>query len=48
VVIGYDGSDVWLLDPAAQSIPVTVTIDEFMLAWGEMDYRYAVLERRSS
>lgn len=44
VVIGYDASQVWLLDPAAQSDSIAVSIDEFILAWGEMDYRYAVLE----
>jgi len=44
VLIGYDLSHVWLLDPAAKSLPITVSIDEFMLAWGEMDYRYAVLQ----
>lgn len=44
VIIGYDLAQVWLLDPAAESLPITVSIDEFMLAWGEMDYRYAVLQ----
>lgn len=43
VAIGYDPTQVWLLDPAAPSQPLTVSIDEFMLAWGEMDYRYAVM-----
>ena len=46
VVVGYDDSQVWLLDPALQSEPVVVSIDEFILAWGEMDYRYAVLEKQ--
>ena len=44
VVVGYDESQLWLLDPASGSQPVAVPIDEFMLAWGEMDYRYAVLQ----
>ena len=43
VVIGYDETQVWLLDPAAASEPIIGAIDEFMLAWGEMDYRYAVM-----
>lgn len=47
VVIGHDSSQVLLLDPAAQPTPISVSIDEFMLAWGEMDYRYAVLEPKS-
>jgi hypothetical protein len=44
IITGYDETQVWLLDPAAQSKPTAVPIDEFMLAWGELDYRYAVLE----
>lgn len=44
VVVGYDDANVWLLDPAVQSGPIAASIDEFMLAWGEMDYRYAVME----
>jgi hypothetical protein len=47
VVVGHDLSQMWLLDPAAQSKPISVSIDEFMLAWGEMDFRYAVLESRT-
>jgi ABC-type bacteriocin/lantibiotic exporter with double-glycine peptidase domain len=43
VVIGYDATLIWLLDPAAQPEPMVVSIDEFMLAWGEIDYRYAVV-----
>lgn len=44
VVIGHDETHVWLLDPAALPQSIVVPIDEFMLAWGEMDYRYAVLQ----
>jgi ABC-type bacteriocin/lantibiotic exporter with double-glycine peptidase domain len=44
VVIGYDDANVWLLDPAVPSSPIAVSMDEFMLAWGEMDYRYAVMK----
>ncbi len=46
VIIGHDDSQVWMLDSALQPEPVVVSIDEFMLAWEEMDYRYAVLERQ--
>lgn len=45
VVVGYDESNVWLMDPDRQPGPVVVSIDEFMLAWGEVDYRYAVFKR---
>jgi ABC-type bacteriocin/lantibiotic exporter with double-glycine peptidase domain len=43
MVVGCDASQVWLLDPAARPDPLAVSIDEFMLAWGEMDYRYAAV-----
>lgn len=43
VVVGYDSADVWILDPAAQPVPLRVSIDEFVLAWGEVDFRFAVL-----
>lgn len=46
VVVGHDKSYVWVLDPATKTHPIVVPIDEFMLAWGEMDYRYAVLQPR--
>ncbi len=48
VVTGYDTEQVWLLDPAALPEPMPVSIDEFMLAWGELDYRYAVLKPEAS
>jgi hypothetical protein len=44
VVVAYDETQLWLLDPAAAPEPITVSIDEFMLAWGELDYRCAILE----
>jgi ABC-type bacteriocin/lantibiotic exporter with double-glycine peptidase domain len=43
VVVGYDAANVWLLDPAALPAPISVSIDEFILAWGELDFRYAAL-----
>ena len=43
VVSGFDEVNVWLLDPAVSMTPIIASIDEFMLAWGEMDYRYAVV-----
>lgn len=43
VVVGSDETQVWLLDPATSSDPIIVSIDEFMLAWSEMDYRYTVI-----
>lgn len=43
VVIGYDDGVVWILDPDGEADPISVTEDEFMLAWIGMDYLYAVL-----
>jgi hypothetical protein len=43
VVIGCDEARVWLLDPATTSDSMVTSIDEFMLAWSEMDYRYATI-----
>jgi len=48
VLVGYDEEQVWLMDPAALPEPMSVSIDEFMLAWGELDYRYAVLRPEAS
>lgn len=44
VVIGHDASQVWILDPAAKPESIAVSVDEFLLAWSEMDNRYAALE----
>lgn len=43
VVVGYDSTDILILDPAARPELIVVSIDEFMLGWGEMDYRYVVI-----
>jgi hypothetical protein len=43
VVIGCDEAQVWFLDPATTSDSIVTSIDEFMLAWSEMDYRYATI-----
>lgn len=43
VLIGCDETKVWLLDPATSSDSIITSIDEFMLAWSEMDYRYAAV-----
>lgn len=43
VVAGYDATQVWLLDPAALPEVILISIDAFMLAWGELDFRCAVM-----
>ena len=44
VVAGIDETHVYLHDPAFSDAPKTVTIDEFMLAWLEMDEFYALIQ----
>ncbi|MCB9430656.1 MAG: C39 family peptidase [Ardenticatenaceae bacterium] len=47
VAVGMDEQFIWLLDPAlTDSNSVSTPLDDFMLAWGEMDYSFAVLNRR--
>lgn len=43
VVVGLDEETIWLLDPDAGQDPMQVNLDEFLLAWGEMDYLYTVI-----
>jgi uncharacterized protein YvpB len=47
VIVGIDQDNVYLLDPAAQSSVITVTHDDFLLAWDEMKFSYAVISKRS-
>ena len=46
VVIGIDETNVMLNDPAFEDAPKVVPIDEFLIAWGEQDYRYAILTKK--
>lgn len=43
VVIGMDESHIIALDPAHDEHPITIPTGDFMLAWLEMDYLYAVI-----
>lgn len=43
VVVGMDEQNVLLNDPAFKHSPQIVPIDEFLIAWGEHDYLYAIL-----
>jgi predicted double-glycine peptidase len=47
VIVGIDQDNVYLLDPAAQSSVITVTHGDFLLAWDEMKFSYAVISKRS-
>jgi ABC-type bacteriocin/lantibiotic exporter with double-glycine peptidase domain len=45
VVVGMDEQAVQVLDPAAGASPISVPIGDFMLAWSELDYIYALIVR---
>lgn len=45
VVVGIDERSIHILDPAADDSPIPIPIGDFMLAWIEMDYLYALLTR---
>ena len=47
VIAGYDDAHLYVNDPAFAIAPQAVQWDEFMLAWSEMDYAYAVITRPS-
>jgi ABC-type bacteriocin/lantibiotic exporter with double-glycine peptidase domain len=46
VVVGMEPAVVYVLDPAMPPAPLSVPLDELMLAWDEMDNAYAVLSLR--
>ena len=43
VIVGYDDTDFYLNDPSFAIAPQRVQRNEFLLAWGEMDYAYATI-----
>jgi hypothetical protein len=43
VIVGMDGDNVYLNDPAFVQHPMHVTKERFELAWMEFDYRYCML-----
>ena len=43
VVIGYDDMNIYLNDPAFENAPLEASWGDFMLAWSEFDYRYALI-----
>lgn len=48
LLVGIDRQDVYMHDPALPEGPMAVPIDDFLLAWQEMDNRYAVLKKQTS
>jgi ABC-type bacteriocin/lantibiotic exporter with double-glycine peptidase domain len=45
VVVGLDEKTIYLMDPALENGPTPTPIDDFQLAWDEMDNYYAILTR---
>lgn len=44
VLAGFSGTEGHLFDPAVDTAPMTVPIDELLLAWSHFDYTYAAIE----
>lgn len=45
VLVGMAGETAYFNDPAFDDAPVSVPLQNFLLAWSEFDYEYAVIER---
>lgn len=43
VIVGYDEESVFLNDPMFDEAPQCVRWDDFMLAWSEQDYMFAIV-----
>lgn len=46
VVVGADIETLYILDPTRTALPIPVPVDEFMLAWDEMGFSCAVIQKR--
>jgi ABC-type bacteriocin/lantibiotic exporter with double-glycine peptidase domain len=44
VLVGMADETVYINDPAFDGAPVSVPLQNFLLAWSEFDYEYAVIE----
>jgi len=43
LIVAIDNDSVYLLDPARNADIVTVSMSEFLLAWDDMEFSYAVI-----
>lgn len=43
VLVGIEGNRATVLDPAIESAPIVVQLDDLILAWSYADYTYAVV-----
>jgi len=46
VVLGIEDNQIYLDDPAFTEAPQVISLDEFMLAWIDLDQFYALIELR--
>lgn len=46
LVVALDGTRIYMHDPALDQGPIEILLDDFLLAWDEMDSRYAVIASR--
>lgn len=44
VVVGMENDVIYINDPAFTTAPQIVLLNEFMAAWAEKDFLYAVIE----
>lgn len=45
VVVGIEGAHLFVNDPAFADAPKKISVDEFMLAWMDMDQFYGLIEK---
>ena len=48
LLVGAGTHDIYIHDPALPYGPIAVLINEFLIAWQEMDNRYAVLAKQAA
>ncbi len=46
IVAGLDEQLIYLFDPAVETAPISTPVEDFLLAWEEMDCLYAAITRR--
>ncbi len=45
VVVGIEGNQIFVNDPAFADAPQKISVDEFMLAWTDMNQFYGLIEK---
>ena len=44
VVVGLTADTILVNDPSFDNAPIRVPLDEFLLAWCEFEYKYAIIK----